>query len=359
MPRPYDKGPRILFSTGHSLVTTHATGCTMPPLPTAGPLAGLPQTAVDLGRLVTNTFVYDAFRRVATNSAAGTQPEHTLLTAFQFDTRGLVTNYFQSSGVNPSTSVTRRYDSYGQVTNEQVAIPGVMTNTFTQKWNAGGLRSVLQSPTAEFDYNYRVDGLMSDVTAFVSTCSFTYGNNGLLTSRSNPWRTVTVNQRDGRGRLSQQTASVSGNPFVETLTWRADSTLNSYAATRTGTGSWNDSRVFQYNSRNQLTNEPVGLSTGTTATNNYSFDASKLGVLTGNQLSGGLTNNWQASGLSPFSQVTNEAWNQSGLTLRAGGSAVNASSVSASLDGGGWYADLSLSPGSHTLAAIANYNVGL
>ena len=38
---------------------------------TTGPLAGLPQTAVDLGRSVTNTIVYDAFRRVATNSATG------------------------------------------------------------------------------------------------------------------------------------------------------------------------------------------------------------------------------------------------------------------------------------------------
>jgi len=179
---------------------------------------------------------------------------------------------------------------------------------------------------------------------------------------------VNVNQRDGQGRLLQQVALLSGHlTFVETFGWRPDSTLSSYSGTRIGTGGWSDSRNFGYNTRNQLTNEPVGLATGTTATNNYSFDAPKLGVLTGIQLSGGLTNNWQATGLNAFSQVTNEAWNQSGLTLRAGGSAINASSVSALLDGGGissslgggrWFADLSLSPGSHTLAATANYTVG-
>jgi RHS repeat-associated protein len=335
---------------------------------TTGPLAGLLQTAVDLGRSVTNTFVYDAYRRVVTNSAAGTLPEHTLVTTFQFDARGLATNCVQTSGVNPSTMVSRRFDAYGQVTNEQVAVLGIITNSLTQQWNAAGRRAALLSPSAEFDYTYRVDGLMTGVTAFGSTCNFAYGNNGLLSSRSNPWRTLTVNQRDGQGRLLQQTATVGGNnALVETLTWRPDSTLSSYAGTRTGAGSWNDSRGFQYNTRSQLTSEPVGLTTGSAATNTYSFDVNKLGVLTGNQLSGGSTNNWQASSLSAFSQVTNENWNQSSLTIRAGGSAVNAATVSALLDGSGiastlsggrWYTDLNLFPGSHTLAATANYNVG-
>ncbi len=76
---------------------------------------------------------------------------------------------------------------------------------------------------------------------------------------------------------------------------------------------------------------------------------------------------WQATGLSSFSQVTVEGWKQSGLTLRASGSAVNASSVTTTLDGntlgnvfsnGRWYADTNLSTGSHTLAATASYNVG-
>ncbi len=76
---------------------------------------------------------------------------------------------------------------------------------------------------------------------------------------------------------------------------------------------------------------------------------------------------WQATGLSSFSQVTVESWKQSGLTLRASGSAVNASSVTTTLDGntlgnvfsnGRWYADTNLSTGSHTLTATASYNVG-
>jgi len=210
---------------------------------------------------------------------------------------------------------------------------------------------------------------MTTAAAFGSTSTFGYGNNGLLVSRSNAWRTVTINQRDGLGRLLQQSATVGAtNALVENLSWRADSTINTYAATRSGSGAWNDSRGFQYNTRNQLVSEPVGLTTGSLATNTYGFDVNKLGVLTSIQLSGGLPNNWLATGLNPFAQITSEAWNLNGLSLRAGGSAANASSVSALLDGsslsglslggGRWYADLNLSVGSHTLAATANYNVG-
>ncbi len=312
--------------------------------------------------------MYDAYRRAATNSATGVLPEHALVTAFQRDARGLVTNYVQASGVSPSTCVSRRFDGYGQVTNEQVAILGQITNTFTQTWDAAGLRAALVSPTAEFDYSYRVDGLMTGVSAFGAFYWFGYGDNGLLSGRGSLWRQVTVDRRDGQGRLLQQTAKGGGTTaLVETLSWRANSTLGSYTATRSGAGGWNDNRVFQYNARNQLINEPVGLSSGTAATNTYSFDANGLGVLTGIQLSGALANNWQATGLSPFSQVASETWSQSGLTVRAGGSVVGASSVTATLDGspispsvvaGRWYADLSLAPGNHTLAATANYPVG-
>ena len=265
-----------------------------------------------------------------------------------------------------ASSATRLFDGYSQLTNEQVAILGQTTNGSTQRWNAAGRRAALISGNAEFDYSYRVDGLMSGITAFGSTCNFTFGNNGLLASRGNPWRTLTIGQRDGQGRVLSQTNVVAGaNTLVENLTWRANSTIASYGATRNGTGAWNENRGFGYNTRGQVTNEPVGLGTGSTATNAYAFDTAKLGVLTGISLSGASTNNWQALAMSSFSQITTESWNEASISLRAGGSAINASSISALLDGSGvssvlgrWYADLSLSPGNHTLAATANYTVG-
>jgi RHS repeat-associated protein len=173
-----------------------------------------------------------------------------------------------------------------------------------------------------------------------------------------------MNQRDGQGRLLQETATVGGgSAFVETCSWRANSTLNGYSAMRSGTGAWNDNRNYQYNSRNQLTKEPIGLNNTVAATNNYSFDPNKLGVLTNAQWSGGLSNRWQGT-LDLLGQINFETWSESNLTLRAGGSAMNASSVSAKLDGGSvgstlangrWYSDLTLAPGSHGLTASATY----
>jgi hypothetical protein len=243
---------------------------------TNGPWVGLPQTTIDVRRCVTNTFAYDDFRRVATSTTAGALTAQSLVTTFQYDSGGLVTNYTQSSGVNPQTSVVRAFDGYGQMTNEQISIAGALQNSFAQIWDAGGRRQTLQSPTAQFNYAYRADGLMTGVSAFGYTCNYSYCNNGILKGRSNPWRTWTVNSFDGEGRPLQETStagaaflisqivSLTGGinqyfPIVlgETLSYRPDSTLASHAATRSGTGAWSDSRAYQYNVRGQLTNEPV------------------------------------------------------------------------------------------------------
>ena len=332
-----------------------------------GPNIGLLQSTIDLGRLVTNTFAYDAFRRTTTVTATGHQTWQALTTTYQYDNGGLTTNYTQTSGINPTTSVSRSFDGYGQMINEQVAIGGTVQNSFAQNWDAGGRRSTLQSPTAAFNYGYRADGLMTSVLAFGSAYNFSYNDSGVLISRLNSGRTLAVDSLDGRGRVLQQITVVgSGSPLIENLTWRPDSTLNSYAATRTGTESWNDSRTYQYNVRGQLTSEPIGVNSSTSATNTYSFDSSLLGVLVGTQWHGGLTNSWQAS-LDAFSQVHTESWNEASLTLRASGSAWNAGSASASLDGsavstglgsGRWYSDLTLAPGNHSLSASAFYTAG-
>jgi YD repeat-containing protein len=302
-----------------------------------GLFAGLPQQTVDVGRHVTNTFTYDSFGRVSANAAAGglDHPEQALVTTFQYDRQGLITNYTQTSGVNPTTSVIRYYDGYKQLTNEQVAILGISTNTVTERWTAAGRRAVLKTGLAEFDYTYRADGTLTNLTAFTNAYCYNYGSNGLLISRSNSWRTQNITQRDGRGRVTQENdkSFLGTQVFGEALSWLPDSTLSSYQATRTGTGFWNSTNVYQYNTRGQLTNELLGLSNGTNAAYTYGFDANKLGIRTSAQLSGGLTNGWQATSLTNLNEVFTEKWQQSAVTVRANGSAGSASSVATILDG--------------------------
>lgn len=341
---------------------------------TTGPAVGRLQSKYDAGRGVTSAAGYDAYLRLATNTVAGSLPDQNQTLIYQYDRRGLVTGVAQSSGVSPVTTaeVQRAYDGYGQLTEEAVLINGAVQSDFTQNWGATGYRSQLTQTGAGsgglIAYSNRADGLLANVLQGGQNYTFGYGDNGLLKSRINPWRTLAVGQRDGEGRLLQMTNTLGGSSaLVEALSWQADSKLSGYTATRSGTGAWNDSRNYLYNARNQLTNEPVSVSTGVMANYGFGFDANKLGVRISAQLTGGLTNSWQATGLNSLGQITSEQWNQSGLALRASGAAGNASSVTATLDGSGvattlgggrWYSDLMLSAGSHSLAATANYSVG-
>lgn len=339
---------------------------------TSGPNVGLLQTKLDKGRSVTNTLGYDTYLRVATNAFTGSLTDQNVALNYQYDRRSLLTNLTQSAGTTTvtTTAVQRTLDGYGQISEEKVVLNGAVTSDFVQNWDAAARRSLLWqfgtgSPGA-ISYSYQANGLLAEVYQGGQTYDFLYGDNGLLTWRVNSWRNLSVDQRDGQGRALQQTTTVgSSSALVENTTWRADSTLNSYAATRSGTGAWNDSRTYQYNSRNQLTAEPVGITTGSTATYAYGFDANKIGVMTSALLSGALTNSWGATASNSLAQITSESWGQSGLTLRASGSAGSATSLGVTLDGssvgnlvfsgGRWYSDLNVAAGSHTLVASGSY----
>ena len=336
----------------------------------SGPAIGQLQSKTDLGRALTNTVTYDSYLRVATNAYGTNSLVAPLTLNYQYDQRGLVTNLLQISPAATNT-VLRTYDGFGQLAEEKVLLSGTVQSDFTLTWDATGRRLQLAEAGAgtngSISYAYQADGRLTNVLQGGQNYAFSYGNNGLLQSRANPWRSVSVN-RDGQGRPLQSVATIGGgSALAETLTWRADSTLNSYTATRTGVGAWDDSRVFQYDARGHLTSEPLGISTSVAATNAYVFDSAKLGVLTSAQWSGGLTNQWQGS-LNGLAQVAMEAASGNSVKLQASGRATNATRVTVSVDGLSdldvvltnslWSADVIAGPGTHTLAATASYPVG-
>jgi RHS repeat-associated protein len=332
---------------------------------------GLLVSKVDLGRGVTQTFAYDSYLRMKTNVTSGAQTDQNLSISYQYDRRGLVTNVIQR-GATTTNVVARAFDTYQQITEELVSIDNRNLSDFHQNWDSASRRIELFQPNAgsagSISDAYRADGLMTNVIQGGFSFNFSYGNNGLLTSRANPWRSLVINSRDGQGRMLQETATVGvSNVFQETMTWRPNSTLASYAATRIGVAAWNENNSFRYNIRNQVINEPVGISTGSSAAYGYSFDTNKMGVLVGAQLSGALSNNWSGS-LNSLDQLSAESWHQDGLKLRASGFVVDSSAVTATLDthsvsnvvvqDGRWYSDLDLSVGLHKLTATASYNSG-
>ena len=165
----------------------------------AGPNIGQLQMENDLGRGVSATANYDAYLRVASYAANGSMPDQNLSLNVQYDERGLITSLTQN-GVSTTTSVSRKYDAYGQTTEETISINGTVQSDFTQGWDSDHRRTLLNQTGAgtggSINYSYQADGLLTNVFQGGQNYGFSYTNNDLLVSRQNPWRSVALSQRD-------------------------------------------------------------------------------------------------------------------------------------------------------------------
>ena len=224
-------------------------------------------------------------------------------------------------------------------------------------------------PAPLFAYQHRADGLLTQVTSNNQNYAFTYADNGLLTGRVDPFRSLSVDGRDGAGRILGQTQVANGaSVLVEDVFWRANSTLDSYSATRSGTGAWNDTRVYSYNARGQLLIEGFSPAAGATNTLNYSFDGNNpgLGVRLGAKIGTGAPASWETSATANnLGRVTADSQlSVSGRAVPASGVASGADHVDISVDGisqgraaytgsGPWSISLDLAAGSHSLGANA------
>ena len=134
---------------------------------------------------------------------------------------------------------------------------------------------------------------------------------------------------DAYCQMTEETVLINGTVQSDfTQHWDSDDRRTLLNQTGAGTNGSNS-----HNTRNQLTNEPVGVTSSVAATNSYAFDVNRLGVLTQAQWSGGLTNGWQATSLNSLAQATSENWSGAGAGLWANGVAGAASSVSLTVDG--------------------------
>jgi RHS repeat-associated protein len=323
------------------------------------------------GRGLVRTNSYDAWQRLQQ------QTWGSLSFAMQYDNLGRMTVLEQTGSGTDYTRVNRTFDAYGQMTEEAVWTAGPsLFSDFTQTWDAAGRRTGLAGGAAAWVFGYRADGLLAHVGAFGQSYDYTYQNNGLLSQRSTPDRTWSASQRDARGRLLQSATSVgANNVLVETMHWRANSTLNDYSANRTGTGTWNETRNYSYNTRGQLTGETLKPSASATLAGVYGYDTNKLGVLTAAGFVGTFTNAWDAPSSQPdvLGRVAQEEWSVGQWERWTRGRALGASNVNATLDGqavsevrfdryqpqGTWEARLDFGAGSHTLRAAAYHPSGL
>jgi RHS repeat-associated protein len=353
--------------------------------PAGSPDAGLLETVTAPRDTITTT--YDDLLRSSTVTTSPLSPPNPALnstTTYSYDNLGRVTAVDQTETVNgePTTvNISRTYDGYGQLLTETVNAGATTYANVTQTWDAAGRRATLNDassslPAPLFAYAHRADDLLAQVTTSFnsqpSTFNYSYGDNGLLTSRTNPFRSMTVDTRDPVGRILQQTQVVNSTaPLVENMTWRNNSTLNSYTATRTGTGAWNESRAYTYDARGQLLSEGFTLPSSPSplaSSLNYTFDGNNpgLGIRTDAKIGTGAPASWETSASADsLGRVdTDSLLAGTGQAVPpAAGTATDADHVNVFIDGvlqglaayngSTWSMNLDLAAGTHTLTAKA------
>lgn len=337
----------------------------------SGPMAGLLQTVHD-PRGVTFTSSYNDFRRLETVVAAGSLSAQNQTLTYSYDARGILETVAQTGGAQPDSTVTRAISPYGQVTNESVDFDGE-TTSFSQTWDGAGRRITLGAGPG-FGYGFNAAGQLTSVSAGGNSFNSYFTTAGLLSSRSNPFRTQTVTDRDGAGRILTQTVTAgSATPLSETQTWLADGRLDTYSAVRVGTGAWDEFRDYDYNSRGYLTKESFVPRPSASEDLTYGFDA--LGLRIAAKVGAGGNSNWFANVTSVYTtrEVAVDSINNTPVTSSASGVAFGAARVELEVDGvavpdvthpgwqdatGAWSANLTLSPGQHSLAARAVHPSG-
>lgn len=330
--RQFDAAGRIEWTklTKGAATTRHST-FTYKPI--GDPNVGLPAGEADQIRGDSKSFdSYDPLLRLTGMTATGVTPvgEPTVYgysKSYAYDPSGLVESstlsYSDPELAASSIEVKNLYDGYGQLYEEETLIDAVTHNTFNQHWDAAGRREQLDTnltPLSSYQFDWYADGHLKQVKAVETSpvretdFDFTYDRSGLLASRSNAWRTTTINSRDQRGRelsRSVTAASVAGITTVmdETLAWRADSKLANYTVDRSGSGAWDESRDYIYNARGQLVSESYAPAASEEAKVSYSFDEDKLGVLTRADTYGDAASTWAIPDgqLDGFARMLQEA----------------------------------------------------
>jgi RHS repeat-associated protein len=319
---------------------------------TSGANVGLLQCVTNpLGTVL--SYGYDGLRRVTsvTTSGAGSQNGST---SCAYDNLGRALLISHSATNQSSTAISRVFDGYGQILDEQVSIDGVLSREVAQQWDADGHRVQMngepvfaqqQGYGRSASYGYRADGLLTNVNVGGASYTYNYGDDGLLSSRVNPFRTQTISQRDGAGRILSESSSVGGaTPFAETLVWSTDGRLTNYSVARPDYGTDARNYAYNFNQVNRLETEALALKPGDpAATFAYTYDFGRTngpGVLTENKTSGGsYTNDWSvaadATGLDPILRLTteNEAYLARRFVVGSNNAPSNTAYVSVSLDG--------------------------
>ena len=327
--------------------------------------AGLLQTKTD-GRATSCTLTYDDWLRPTNITYSGSLPEQNSTTIWQYEPRGFVTGIteqFASTNTGPTTTISRSFDPYGQLSSESVSA-GSFSYSAGQSFDAAGRRTGLGLGSG-YSFGWQADGNLILASDSTGNGDYTFNTAGMLASRAVGSKYTSINSRDGEGRpLSISTTINMLSELNESLTWSGDGLLAAHTLAR---ADFTDSRAYTYaNLSRRLVQEQLNLNASTTWTNTMLYDnggGGGPGVLTQMGQANSASNEWSGAA-DAFSRVATETNSTSpfpayghinGQSILVSGWLDN-QPVSISAVGTNamqWRATMELAPGAHQLKVSA------
>jgi len=232
----------------------------------------------------TTSLSYDGWGHPTSINSSGSKiPEQNQNTTYTYDPRGLLTSVAQgytTTSTGPSTLVSREYDPEGHLTSESTSLNGEVISSWSQTWDTSGNRTELKwnhdTKGPDYHFSYNALGLLTGSESLLGTCSYAYGDHGLLLTKQTPSGSTELT-RDGFGNI---TRTKLPDASTENLSWRSDHKLTSYSIV----GTQNETRNYEYDDHGRLIQEPFTLMESAnpsvfpigTHTAHYAFD--DLGV---------------------------------------------------------------------------------
>jgi RHS repeat-associated protein len=333
--------------------------------------AGLLQTKAD-GRGTSCGYAYDDWLRPTNMACTGSLAEQNLTTTWQYEPRGYVTGIteqFGNTNTGPTTTISRSFDPYGQLSSESVSA-GSFSYGAGQSFDAAGRRTGLGLGSG-YSFGWQADGNLTLASDATGNGDYTFNTAGILTSRAVGSKYTSINSFDGEGRpLSIATTVNTLTNLTESLTWSGDGLLAAHTLAR---ADFTDSRSYTYaNLSRRLVQEQLNLNASTTWTNTMAYDngtGGGAGVLTQMGQANSTSNKWSGAA-DAFSRVATETNSSSpfpayghinGKSILVNGWLDN-QPVSISAVGTNamqWRAMMELAPGTHQLTVSALHPSGI
>jgi RHS repeat-associated protein len=203
------------------------------------------------GNNVTTNYVYNDSESLLTDIQYPATPS--LNVHFTYDSFG------RRSGMADSTgSQSYGYGNLDELLSNTTTYTGLAAKTISYSYYANGSRQSMSTPSGTFTYTYNAAGLPTSMTnPFNETTSWTYQNNDWLQTQTLQNGAIASYTYNSMGQVTRLLNQIAGNTISDFTSIAYDGAGNrtSVTATIPGATGLNGSTIYNYDTKNQLTQE--------------------------------------------------------------------------------------------------------